>query len=88
MKVLLLDMLQAFPAKLDLVNSMLADASLPPQERSLMEQMKSIAVQQHAPHGGRLDYQMLFGLNEPVRRNRYEEFAIDFDNGAKVCLGW
>jgi len=87
-KVLLLDMLQAFPAKLDLVNSVLADASLPPQERALMEQMKAIAVRQHADYGGRLDYQLLFGLNEPVRWNRYDEFAIGFDEAVKVCLGW
>ncbi len=85
-KVLLLDMLQAFPAKLDLVNSVLADASLPPQERALMEQMKAIAVQQHAPYGGRLNYQVLFGLDKPVAWDCVKKCAIGFDEAVKVWL--
>ncbi len=85
-KMLLLDLLQAFPAKLDLVNSVLADASLPPQERAFMEQMK-VSTQQHAAYSSRLNYQVLFGLDKPVAWDCVEKCAIGFDEAVKVWLG-
>jgi len=82
----LLDVLAAFPAKLDLLNSVLSDSGLSAEERAHMEGIKAVGMRQHADYGGRLDYQLLFGLGEPVRWHRYEKFAIGFDEGAKVCL--
>ena len=84
-KMPLLDLLQAFPAKLELVNSVLADASLPPQTRAFMERAK-VYTQQHAAYGSRLNYQALFGLDKPVAWDCMEKCAIGFDETAKVCL--
>ena len=55
-KVPLLDVLAAFPAKLDLLNSVLSDSGLSAEERAHMEGMQAVAVQQHADYGGQLDY--------------------------------
>ena len=84
-KVLLLDLLAAYPAKLDLLNSMLADASLPTQERAFMEQAK-VFTQQNAAYGGRLNYQLLFGLEKPVAWDSVQKCAPGFDEAAQVCL--
>ncbi len=83
----LLDMLEAFPAKLDLLNSLLLDDSaLTAEERSMMKQMKVMTAQQHAACGGLLNYQLLFGLEKPVRWNSVEKLAIGFHEVSKVCL--
>ncbi len=82
-KLQLLDLLQAFRAKLELVNSMLADPSFPTHERAFVEQVK---LYTQDVHGGRLNYQLLFGLKEPVRWNRAKQCAIGFTKGVKVCL--
>jgi len=83
----LLDMLEAFPAKLDLLNSLLLDDSaLTAEEKSMMEQMKVMTAQQHAACGGLLNYQLLFGLEKPVRWNSVEKLAIGFHEVSKVCL--
>ena len=85
MKVSLLDLLAAYPAKLDLLHSMLADASLPTQERAFMEQMK-VFTQQSAAGGSRLNYQLLFGLEKPVAWDSVQKCAPGFDEAAQVCM--
>ena len=52
-----------------------------------MEQVK-VFTQQHAAYGGRLNYQLLFGLEKPVAWDSVEQFAPGFDEAAKVCLCW
>ena len=85
-KVPLLDLLAAYPAKLDLLNSVLADSGLSAEERECIESIKAIAAQQHAESGGgRLNYQLLFGLREPVRWHKHQKCAIGFHEGAQVC---
>ena len=87
MKVPLLDLLAAYPAKLDLLNSVLSDSGLSAEERGFLDCIKAIAVQQHVESGGgRLNYQLLFGLREPVRWHTYHKCAIGFHEGAQVCL--
>ena len=86
MKVPLLDLLAAYPAKLDLLNSVLSDSGLSAEERGFLDCIKAIAVQQHVESGGgRLNYQLLFGLREPVRWHKHQKCAIGFDQGAQVC---
>ena len=84
-KMPLLDLLQAFPTKLELVDSVLADASLPPQERAFMEQTK-MYTQPYAAYGARLNYQALFGLDKPVAWDSVKKCAIGFDEAVKVWL--
>ena len=86
-KVPLLDVLAAYPAKVDLLDSVLSDFGLTAQERACVESIKAIAVQQqeYAVYGGRLDYKLLFGLKEPVRWNPYQDCATGFNKGTQVC---
>ena len=87
LKVPLLDILAAYPTKVDLLDSLLSDSGLSAEERACVESIKAIAVQQqqHAVYGGRLDCKLLFGLKEPVRWHPYQECAIGFDEGVQVC---
>ena len=86
-KVPLMDMLAAYPAKVDLLDSVLSDFGLTAEERACVESIKAIAVQQqeYAVYGGRLDYKLLFGLKEPVRWNPYQDCVIGFNKGTQVC---
>ncbi|KAL0046114.1 hypothetical protein WJX82_002775 [Trebouxia sp. C0006] len=85
-KVPLMDMLAAYPAKVDLLDSVLSDFGLTAEERACVESIKAIAVQQqeYAVYGGRLDYKLLFGLKEPVRWNPYQDCVIGFNKGTQL----
>ncbi|KAL0017866.1 hypothetical protein WJX77_006536 [Trebouxia sp. C0004] len=83
-KLPLLDLLAAFAAKLDLLNSLLPDTSVSTEERAFMEQLKVSTQQQQEVHGRRLHYQLLFGLSEPLMRNSAGKLALDCEELSKV----
>ena len=84
-KMPLLDLLQAFPTKLELVDSVLADASLPPSGESIHgadEDVHPAVRSLWRP----LNYQALFGLDKPVAWDSVKKCAIGFDEAVKVWL--